>query len=202
MCRSIAGLVLISFFAAGQLFAAEATVPAATPPAATAPAPAVEKAVTAVPPAAKRFRIGYTDIMKVAEQSDAGKVAKTHYEAKADRLKTQIETKQKLLEKQKSTLEAKLPTYSPEQRAAKIKEYDKKVDELRKLLQKADKEMKPLQEDLIRELYGKIEKTAREYGAANGFDAIIEKREMLYLGSNVDAEDLTDIMIAELNKKK
>ena len=74
------------------------------------------------------FKIGYVDIMKIAEQSDVGKVAKTHFESKADRYKAQIETKQKMLEKQKATLEAKLPTYTPEQRAAKIKDYEKKVD--------------------------------------------------------------------------
>ncbi len=147
------------------------------------------------------FKIGYVDIMKVAEQSDAGKVAKTHFEAKMDRHKAQIETKQKLIEKQKATLEAKLPTYTPEQRAAKIKDYEKKVDELRKMLQKADSEMKPMQEELIREVYRKIEKASRDYGGANGFAVILEKRELLYLGNGIDTEDVTAQIIAELNKK-
>ena len=152
-------------------------------------------------PAGKSFKVGYVDIMKIAEQSDAGKVAKAHFEAKADRHKAQIETKQKLIEKQKATLEAKLPTYTPEQRAAKIRDYEKKVDELRKMLQKADQEMKPMQEELIREVYGKIEKASRDFGGANGFAVILEKRELLYLGSGVEAEDVTAQIIAELNKK-
>src|SRR6185369_3789417 len=151
--------------------------------------------------AGKNFKVGYVDIMKVAEQSDAGKVAKTHFEAKMDRHKAQIETKQKLIEKQKATLEAKLPTYTPEQRAAKIKDYEKKVEELRKMLQKADKEMRPMQEELFREIYGKIEKASRDFGAANGFSMILEKRELLYLGSGVEAEDVTAQIIAELNRK-
>ena len=99
--------------------------------------------------------------MKIAEQSDAGKAAKAQFEEKADRLKTQIDTKQKLLEKQKAALEAKLPTYTPEQRAAKIKAYEKKVDELRKLLQQADKEMKPIQEELTQEDLRKDRKDGR-----------------------------------------
>lgn len=172
------------------------------PPPATAgaPAPSPEKAAQTAT-ADKRLRVGYADILKVAEQSEAGKVAKTHYEAKADRLKSQIDTKQRLLEKQKATLEAKLPTYTPEQRAAKIKEYEKKVDELRKMLQKADKEMRPMQEELLKELYGKIEAAAKAYGESNGFSAIIEKREILFLGKGVDAEDVTDALIKEVNKK-
>jgi outer membrane protein len=166
----------------------------------TLPSVAIDKTVD---PALSRnvFKIGYVDMMKIAEQSDVGKVAKTHFESKADRYKAQIETKQKLLEKQKATLEAKLPTYTPEQRAAKIKEYEKKVDELRKMLQKADKEMKPMQEELFREVYEKIEKASRDFGGANGFSVILEKRELLYLGSGVEAQDVTEQIIAELARK-
>jgi len=201
MRRILAGFLVISVLASAHLSAAETAVPALPPAAASAPAPAAEKVSATATVAARRFRVGYVDTMKVAEQSDSGKVAKAHFEAKADRHKAQIDTKQKLLEKQKATLEAKLPTYTPEQRAAKIKDYEKKVEELRKLLQKADKEMKPMQEELIREIYGKIEKAARAYGAANDFAVILEKRELLYLGSNVDAEDVTDALIIEINKK-
>jgi outer membrane protein len=151
--------------------------------------------------AGSRLKVGYVDMTKIAEKSDAGKVAKAHFEAKADKHKSQIETKQKLIEKQKATLEAKLPTYTPEQRAAKIKDYEKKVEELRKMIQKADNEMRPMQEELIREVYGKIENASRDYGMVNGFSVILEKKDLLYLGSGVDVEDVTDQIIAELNKK-
>lgn len=181
-------------------FAATDSPPVPAPAVSAPPAVAAEK-TTAPEAAGPRFRVGYVDIMKVAADSDAGKVAKAHFEAKADRHKSQIDTKQKMLEKQKANLEAKLPTYTPEQRAAKIKEYEKKVDELRKMLQKADKEMRPMQEELIKEVYGKIEAVAGAYGAANGFSVILEKRELLYLGKGVEAEDLTEILTAELNKK-
>lgn len=201
MRHIVTGFVFVSFLTAGQLLAAETAVPTAPPVTATVPAPASEKVVAAAPATARRFHLGYIDALKVAEQSDIGKAAKTRFETKADRHKSQIDAKQKALEKQKTALEAKLPTYSPEQRAAKIKEYEKKVEELRKLLQKADKEMKPLQEEMIKEIYGKIEKATRAYGEAKGFDAIVEKREMLYLGDSVDAEEITDALIAELNRK-
>jgi outer membrane protein len=172
--------------------------------------PSAAAAVTSSPeqpkaePAAKvqPFRVGYADIRKIAEQSAAGKTAKADFEAKADKHKTQIETKQKSLEKQKATLEAKLPTYTPEQRKAKLKDYEKKVDELRKMLIKAEKEMKPMQEELTREIYGKIEKAAGEFGAANGFSVIVVKNDLLYLGNNVDVQDVTDALTKHLDGKK
>lgn len=201
MCRLLTSVVTALILLSSCLaFAGAEAVP---PPAVVAPVlPAVSE-TKAAPPATteKRFRIGYVDIMKIAAESDAGKVAKAHFEAKADRYKAQIDTKQKLLEKQKATLEAKLPTYSPEQRAAKIKAYEKKVEELRKMLQKADQEMRPMQEELIKEVYAKIEGAAQAYGAEKGFSAIIEKRELLYLGKDIDAEDVTAALIKELDKK-
>ncbi len=168
-----------------------------------APAPAAAHASPqpsgeAKPPA---FRLGYADLSKVASESSMGKSARAGFEARADKLKRQIDAKQKNLEKQKATLEAKLPSYTPQQRAAKVKEYEMKVDELRTLLQKAEKEMKPLQEELLKDVYGKIEKAASEYGAANGFSVIVEKRELLYLGKDVDARDVTEALIQKLDGK-
>ena len=193
-------IAVTTLFSPCLSIAATDSSPAATPSVSASPAVPAEKA-TPSGSTETRFRVGYVDMIKIAAESDAGKVAKAHFEAKADRHKAQIDTKQKLLEKQKATLEAKLPTYSPEQRTAKIKEYEKKVNELKKMLEKADKEMRPMQEELTKELYGKIEDAARAYGAANGFSIILEKRELLYLGKGIDAEDVTGILIAELNKK-
>jgi len=193
-------LAVIMLFSPGFAVAETEATPA--PPIAVTAPPAVAPEKAAPPESTGiRFRVGYVDMMKVAAESDAGKVAKAHFEAKADRHKAQIDTKQKLLEKQKANLEAKLPTYTPEQRTAKIKDYEKKVNELKKMLEKADKEMRPMQEELTKELFGKIEAAAQAYGAANGFSIILEKRELLYLGKGIDAEDVTAILIAELNKK-
>ncbi len=198
---SLRTLIISGVFILTIPFAVEATEPAPviSQPAATAESVPEQKSATPVIPASS-IKIGYADIMKIAEQSDAGKVAKAHFEAKADRHKAQIETKQKLLEKQKTTLEAKLPGYSPEQRAVKIKEYEKKVDELRKMLQKADKEMKPMQEELVKGIYGKIEAAARSYGEANGFSVILIKSELLYLDKNADVQDVTEALLKQVNQ--
>lgn len=195
---------------AALLLSLSLPVSAQNPPAGTAAEPVATPAATpavAAPTAGEQkkaatpFRLGYADLSKVAGESAMGKVAKTHFEAKADKLKSQIDTKQKLLEKQKAALQAKLPTYTPEQRSAKVKEFEKKVEELRKMLQKADREMRPLQEDLLKEVYGKIEKAAGEYGAANGFSLIMDKKDLLYIGKDVDVQDVTEALIKHLDGK-
>jgi outer membrane protein len=195
-----AACALITLMSPLSVIAAEANPLSAPPSPSQAVAVSEQKQPAPSTPAAS-FRVGYADIMKIAEQSEAGKVAKAHFEAKADKHKAQIETKQKLLEKRKAALEAKLRTYTPEQRSAKIKDYEKQVEELRKMLQKADKEMKPMQEELLKDVYGKIEAAARAYGEANGFSVILIKSELLYLGKNADVQDVTEALIQQLNKK-
>jgi len=185
--------------AMAQPVPADAVSPVVAPPAAVAPTAAALPNASEQNKSAPVFRVGYADLLKIAEKSSMGKAAKANFEAKADKLKRQIDAKQKNLEKQKASLEAKLPTYTPQQQAVKIKEYEKKVDELRTMLQKAEKEMKPLQEGLLKDVYGKIEKAAAEYGAANGFSVIVEKKELLYLGKDIDAQDVTEALIKKLN---
>jgi len=198
--RSSAICALITLMIPFKVIAAGSD-PLPAPPSAAPAVTVSEQKQPAPSTAAASFRVGYADVMKIAEQSEAGKVAKAHFEAKADKHKAQIETKQKLLEKRKAALEAKLRTYTPEQRAAKIKDYEKQVDELRKMLQKADKEMKPMQEELLKDIYGKIEAAARTYGEANGYSVILIKNELLYLGKNADVQDVTEALIQEINKK-
>ncbi len=192
----ICAMTALTLLAPCLTFAETAPTPSVTAP----PTLPVEKIASPATTEA-RFRVGYVDIMKVAAESDTGKAAKANFEAKATLLKNRIDTKQKQLEKQKAELEAKLPTYPPEQRKTKIKAYEKKVAELRTMLQKAETEIRPLQEELIKDVYSKIEAAAQTYGAANGFSVILEKRELLYLGKGIEAEDVTEFIMQALNGK-
>jgi len=51
-----------------------------------------------------------------------------------------------------------------------------------------------------RALYEAIEQAAVEHGKANIFAAIVVKKELLYVGSSVDAQDVTDALIKTLNQ--
>ncbi len=186
---------------AGTDGATPAVIPA--PPAATAPAPAV----AATPQEQKKvgpyqtLRIGYLDITRIGNESSPGKAAQGRLKAKAEKYQSQIAAKQKQLEKQKAAIEAKLPSMLPEQRAAKAREFEKKVEEYRKFVQNAEKEMKPLEEELTRSLVGMIEKVASDYGKANGYAAIVVKKELLYQGSVVAVQDVTEDILKLVNEQ-
>lgn len=173
----------------------------ATPAQTTAPAPPPSPAEAASKPAAAQaVRIGYVDIARIGGESERGKVLKALLTAKKESLQGKIDGKKKQIEKLKTSIEAKIAKMTPQQREAKSKEFQKKLEEFQKFAQSSEQEFFALQEKESKTLYEAIEQTAVAYGKANGFAAIVIKKELLYLGSSIDAQDVTDPLIKELNQ--
>ena len=194
-------VLIACFFALPSLaFAADSTpeVKPTTPPQATvsAPAEAAQKPAVAVQAA----RIGYVDIARIGTESERGKALKTLLTSRKDKLQGKIVGKKKTIEKLKTSIEAKIATMTPQQREAKSKEFQKKLEEFQKFAQAAEEEFLALQEKETRALYEAIEQSAVEHGKANGFAAIVVKKELLFIGSSVDAQDVTDALIKALNQ--
>lgn len=191
-----------------SLAGAEEATPAGTPkspslspvPAETVVAP-VQKTADA-PAAQQGMRLGHVDLSRINSESEAGKALQEKLLAKKGKLQTQIDTKRKQLDKLKASLEAKIQSMTPQQREAKAKEFQKKVEEFQKVAQNSEKEMQDLQQELVKNLYDKIERVCTEYGKANGFALIVIKRDLLYLSSSVDVQDVTDSIIKLIDGKE
>jgi outer membrane protein len=194
--------VLIACFFALPTFALAAgngaEVIPATPPQTAVPAAADPAPKPAA--AAQAARIGYVDIARIGSESERGKALKTLLTGRKDKLQGKIEDKKKALDKLKTSIEAKIAAMTPKQREAKSKEFQKKLEELQKLAQASEEEFFTLQEKETKSLYDAIEQSAVAHGKAGGFAAIVVKKELLYIGSNVDTQDVTDALIKELNQ--
>lgn len=194
-------ILIACFFALPSLvFAADNTpeVKLPTPLPTTAPAPA--EAVLKQDAAAQTARIGYVDIARIGAESERGKALKTLLTTRKDKLQGKIVGKKKQIEKLKTSIEAKIATMTPQQREAKSKEFQKKVEEFQKFAQASEEEFLTLQEKETKALFEAIEQSAVAHGKANGFTAIVVKKELLYVGNSVDAQDVTDALIKALNQ--
>ena len=193
-------LLIACFFAVPSLvFAAEKPVDVTVaPPLSTlsTPAEAVLKPAATV----QSPRIGYVDIARIGTESERGKVLKAQLTETKDKLQGKIESKKKQLDKLKSSIEAKIATMTPQQREAKTKEFQKKLEELQKFAQTSEEELIALQNKGSRSFYEAVEQAAVEHGKANGFTAIVVKKELLYVGNAVDAQDVTGVLINALNQ--
>lgn len=178
------------------------TAPSQTAPAATVTAaPAAAPTVAELPKTQQPVRIGYADIARIGSESKLGKTALTQAKDKQAKFQSQIEGKRKQLDKQKSALEAKFASLTPQQRETKAKEFQKKVEEFQKFGMNAEKELQTLQEDVQKKLFEAIEQAAVECGKNKGLALVVIKRELLYMADGVDAQDVSDDIIALLNAK-
>jgi len=186
---ALLALLLLST-ATRPLCAEETSPPAPTAQDASAKAESPPVATTAARTAAP-VKIGYVDMAKMPEYLPV-KEAMAEMKQKAEQYRLRIASKQKQLEKQKAAIESKMESLSPTERAVKGKEFQKKVEEFQKFVEGAEKEMRSKESALSEKLFLVIGKAADDYGKANGFTAILIKKELLYVGNNVDAQDVTD----------
>jgi outer membrane protein len=173
-----------------------------SPPHPTNPAATTVDNASSVLPAKQVARIGFVDLMKIAEESSIGKASKVRFSERSNKVQAQLSAKQKQLEKQKSALEAKLPTLIPDQRGAKIKEYEKKVDDFRTAVKNAEKEMQPLQEELTQAITNQTLAACEAYGKENGFSLISVRKDLLYVGTGYETLDITTEIIKKMNELK
>lgn len=178
-----------------QLPAAPALTPAAAAPALTL----LPKATEAPKP--QQLKLGYVDIARVGAESSLGKASAAQAKQKQEKFQAQLQAKRKQLDKQKAALEAQFPTLNPTQKEAKAKEFQKKVESFQKFGMGAEKELQTLQEDLGKAFNEAIEQAAMEYGKSNGLALVVVKREMLYLSSEVDVQDVSEGIIKLMNGK-
>jgi len=178
----------------------QAPVPSQMPAAPqTPPAEAHKSPETA--PAQQATRMGHVDLARIAAESETGKAGQTEMLDLKKKLQGQLEAKRKQLEKQKAAIEAKLKTFTAAQREAKGREFQKKVEEFQKFGMNAEKELQAKQEEFSEKLFKAIEQASAELGKAKGLALVVIKRELLYLGTGVDAQDVTDDVIKKIDKK-
>ena len=151
--------------------------------------------------AAAAFRLGVVDINRISGESEMGKKAQSLLKAQQSKLQKQIEGKKKQLEKAKADIERQMPTIPPQQRESKAREFQKKVEEFQKFGMNAEKNLMENQEKLTRALLTAIEQSAGEIGAASGLSAVVVRRELLYLASGVEVQDISEAVVKALNEK-
>lgn len=146
-------------------------------------------------------RLGYVDISRIATESETSKTGQAELGVLKKKLQGQVEAKQKQLEKQEADIKAKLNTYTAKQREAKVKEFQKKLEAFQKFGLNAEKQLQDKQAEFTEKIFKAVEQASSELGKAKGLALVVIKRELLYLSSAVDAEDVTDEVIKQIDKK-
>lgn len=182
---------------------AKPAAPPETPKNTPSVSPAENKPAGTVP-VRQATKVGSVNLGRIGSETVQGKAVQAKLQGLKDKLQTRVDAKRKQLDKLRASFEAKLSSLPAAQREAKAKEFQKdfqkKVEEFQKLGKQLEEELFTTQEKETKKLYDTTEETAVAYGKAKGFAVIVVKKELLYVGSDIDAQDVTDAIIKEMDE--
>ncbi len=150
--------------------------------------------------AADNGKLGYVDIQKVLNLSNAGKDAKEQLTGKVKKYQEEINRKQEALKKLKDVLEKQGSLLSESAKAAKEKDYQQTLKDLQRLQKDAQDDLQAKDEELTRKILTDIEKVVQDYGRKNNFSFIFIRNESMIFAD--DKADLTDQILVLLNSIK
>jgi outer membrane protein len=148
---------------------------------------------------AAQVKVGYVDLQKALNTSQAGKDAKAKIAKKAKEYEVGFVQKRKEIKDLGQNLKNQTALLSPEAKKEKEREYQQKVTDFQRATKDAQTNLKQQDTDFTREIVRELVKIVEKIGKKEAFTIILEKGE----GSIVYADkqvDLTDKLIKEYDK--
>ncbi|RNC68911.1 MAG: OmpH family outer membrane protein [Desulfuromonadales bacterium] len=149
---------------------------------------------------AEGSKLGYIDMQKALNLSDAGKEAKEQLAAKVKKYQDEINAKQEELKKLKDDLEKQSVLLSEAARGAKEKDYQQKLKEFQRFTKDAQDELQAKDEEFTKKIIEEMERVIQEYGRKNGFSFIFVRNESMIFAD--DKSDLTDDVLKLFNASR
>lgn len=147
-------------------------------------------------------KLGYIDMQRALNGSEAGKEAKEQLAAKVKKYQDEINLKQDDLKKLKDELEKQGVLLSESARASKEKDYQNKLKDFQRFTKDAQDELQGKDEEFTRKILEGMEKVIQEYGRKNGYTFIFVKNEsMLFVDEKADLTEEV-LKLFNSNRKK
>lgn len=148
---------------------------------------------------AAEAKIGYIDMQRALNLSEAGVQAKNQLQEKLKVYQGQINAKQEELQKLKNDLEKQGMTLNEAARAAKEKDYQQKLKDFQRFTKDAEEDLQARDGEFTKKILETLEKLINEYGKKNGFTVILDARGagLLYADQKTD---ITDALLKALNE--
>lgn len=149
---------------------------------------------------AAEVKLGYIDMQRALNTSEAGKEAKEQLAARVKKYQDEINSKQEEIKKLKDDLEKQGMLLSESVRATKEKDYQQRLKEFQRFTKDAQDELQGKDEEFTRKILEGMEKVIQEFGRKNGYTFIFVKNEgMLFVDEKAD---LTDEVLKAFNASR
>lgn len=146
------------------------------------------------------LKLGYIDMQRALNGSEAGKEAKEQLASKVKKYQDEINAKQEELKKLKEDLEKQGAVLSDSARSSKEKDYQNKLKDFQRFTKDAQEELQGKDEELTRKILESLEKIISQYGRQKGYTFIFVKNEsMLFVDEKAD---LTEDVLKLFNSSR
>ncbi|MCG6911973.1 MAG: OmpH family outer membrane protein [Deltaproteobacteria bacterium] len=139
--------------------------------------------------AADVAKIGVVDIQKVLHTSAAGKSAKAEINKKAREMEGLLNDKKGEIEKLQADLERESLVMSKEKRDERQREIRIKVNDIKALKEKFEKDLKVMEGQVIKRIQKEFESIAQAMGKEQGYLLIITNPVVVYSPNSIDITD-------------
>lgn len=147
------------------------------------------------------LKLGYVDLQRALNESDAGKAAKERFKVQVDRLQVDLKKKKDALDGMKEQLEKKASVMKAEEARNLESDYQKKLRDFERAYKDSQGELQQKDNELTVELLKELQVVIEEFGKEQGYSIILEQSSSSVLYGSADL-DLTDQIIARYNARK
>jgi outer membrane protein len=149
---------------------------------------------------AEDLKIGYVDLQKALNESEAGKKAKTVFKAEVDRMEQSLEKRKKEVEKLKDELEKKGLLLKEEERDSLERDYRQQLRDFERQYKDSQQELQIKDRALTGRILEELRQVIQDMGEQGNYTIILEGNNTVVLyGSK--AIDLTETVIKTYNAK-
>lgn len=151
--------------------------------------------------AEKAEKIGYVDLQKALNESEAGKEAKGTFNKRVEELQKVLDEKQIELKKLQEELEKQKGLLTPEARGEKEKAYQQKIKDAQRFAKDSQEELQQKDSELTKKIIKDLRDVIKKIGTDEAYTIILEKGEAFVLYA-ADGVDITEKVIKAYNKPK
>jgi outer membrane protein len=145
---------------------------------------------------AAEIKIGYVDIQKALNESEAGEAAKVAMETEYKNIQTEITQREKELQALQETFQRQGMMLSEKGRKEKEREFQNKMKEYKRWREDKLNEFKQKERDFTKAALKGLGMVVKKLGEDENFTVILEKGQALYISGKTD---LTDRVIQIFN---
>jgi outer membrane protein len=151
--------------------------------------------------AAAQLKVGYVDLQRALNESEAGKSAKERFKVQVDKLQVDLKKKKDQLDSLKEQLEKKSSVMKEEEARNLQKDYEKKARDFERSYKDSQGELQQKDNELTVELLKELQGVIEEFGKQGGYSIILEQSSSSVLYGAPEL-DLTEQIITRYNARK